>query len=310
MAGELFRLIRQFFATLLLSLIRRLAGGRDVVHSLLVDGHVRAYAVHLPPAYDGQSLLPMVLVLHGGGANAQNAMRMTGMNEKANREQFIVVYPEGTSRADEYLLTWNAGEGYCCGYAEENGIDDVKFVREMLASIQQEYSVDMQRIFATGFSNGGMMAYRLGCEMSDTLAAIGPVSGALGVENCQPERPLPVIIFHGTADQHVLYEGGTPVDNAPGEGDRVDPPVAHAVQFWVQHNLCSPIPQREENGNILRELYMGGREGTEVLLYTVKGGGHAWPGGRKGSPEGDEPTQEISATDLMWEFFISHPRTA
>jgi len=274
-------------------------------HLLTNDGRERSYLVHVPPAYQAGTSLPLVIILHGGGGNAKSAMKMTGMSIKADKEGFIAVYPNGTGRLKNRLLTWNAG--HCCGYAFEKEIDDVGFIRALIENLQRQFHIDPNRIYAAGMSNGAMMTYRLGCEISEKIAAIAPVAGALGSETCRPESPLSVIIFHGTADEHVLFEGGKP-HKSLGRPERIDKAVSYAVSFWVKHNGCSAVPQKQENGNIVHETYLAGRNGAEVVLYTIKGGGHAWPGGRRGRLQGDEPTQEISATDLMWDFFIRHPK--
>jgi polyhydroxybutyrate depolymerase len=230
---------------------------------------------------------------------------MTGMSRKSETEGFIAVYPDGTGGPGG-ALTWNAGEQYCCGDAMRRRVDDVAFIRALLEHVRSIVRIDERRVYAAGFSNGAMMTYRLGCEAADIFAAIASVSGALGTSDCRPSRPVPVIIFHGTADEHVRYEGGSPIRPGPSEGTRVDPPVADAVSFWVRHNGCPPNPQRQERGGIVRDIYARCRDDLEVALYTVKGGGHAWPGGKDGGPRGDQPTQEISATNLMWEFFTRH----
>jgi len=277
----------------------------DQMLSMRVDGRERTYLLHLPPTYDGKRPLPLVIVLHGGGGNAQNAARMTGFSAKADKEGFVVVYPNGTGRLTNRLLTWNSGN--CCGYALDHEIDDVKFIGALVDRLIRDRHIDPHRVYATGMSNGGMMAYRLGCELSDKIAAIAPVSGALNLENCQSSSPVSVIVFHGTLDEHVLYNGGAPRKGADRH-PRVDKSVAYAMSFWAMRDGCTPTPQRVENGDIIRDIYGGGKEGTEVVLYTIKGGGHAWPGGQKGYALGDEPTQSISATDLMWDFFMRHPK--
>ena len=276
----------------------------DYQQVMTVDGRERSYIVHIPPTYKGQSDLPLVIVLHGGGGNAQKAIEMTGMSDKADKEGFIVVYPNGTGQQGR--LTWNAG--FCCSYAMDNNVDDVKFIRTLIESLQNEYKTDPKRVGVMGLSNGAMMAYRLGCELSDKIAAIAPISGSLGADGCQPTDPLPVIIFHGTADKNVPYNGGKGF-RQQGEEGRVDTPVSYAVSFWVQHNQCPTDPQRQEKGSIVQETYGPCKDGAEVVLYTIIGGGHAVPGGKKGdNPTADEPTQEISAADLTWDFFASHPK--
>ena len=276
----------------------------DHVLSLKAGGRERTYLLHLPPVYDGKRSLPLVIVLHGGGGNAPGAVQMTGFSEKADKEGFVVVYPNGSGRLKNRLLTWNSGN--CCGYALDNNVDDVGFIRSLIDELERTRVIDPKRVYATGMSNGGMMTYRLACELSDKIAAAAPVAGALNLENCRPIRPVSMIIFHGTADEHVLYDGGEPLKRVDTHR-RVDKPVSSAVTFWVKQNGCSETPQREEKGNIRTEIYRGGKEGMEVALYTVKGGGHAWPGGET-YLLGAEPTREISATDLMWEFFVRHPK--
>ena len=272
--------------------------------SLHVGGRERSYLLHLPPSYDGKRPVPLVIVLHGGGGNAQTTVRMTGFSENSDKAGFVVAYPNGSGRLKTRLLTWNAGN--CCGYALDENVDDVGFIHALIDELVRTRTVDPKRVYATGISNGGMMAYRLACEMSDKIAAIGPVAGALNVENCQPAGAVSVIIFHGTDDQHVLYNGGEPVRRADTHV-RVDKAVSYAVSFWVKHDGCTETPQRSETGSIGTEIYSGGRDGAEVAVYTVKGGGHAWPGG-KAYLLGPEPTREISATELMWDFFVRHPK--
>jgi len=272
--------------------------------ALMAGERERTCLLHLPPGYNGKRLWPLVIVLHGGGGNATGAVGMTGFSEKADKEGFVVAYPNGSGRLKTRLLTWNSGN--CCGYALDNGVDDVGFIRALIDELVKTRAVDPKRVYVTGMSNGGMMTHRLGCELSDKIAAIAPVAGALDVENCQPANPVSVIIFHGTADERVLYNGGEPIRKADRHF-RVDKSVAYAVSFWVKHDGCSETPKRSDKGSIRTEIYGGGKDGAEVVLYTVNGGGHAWPGGRA-YLLGTEPTKEISATDLMWDFFMRHPK--
>lgn len=277
----------------------------DSAGRLAVGGRERSYLLHLPPNYAQAAALPLVLVLHGGGGNASNAAMMSGMSARADRAGFIVAYPNGTGRRDDRLLTWNAGN--CCGQALDQGVDDVGFIRMLIADLAGRYKVDSRRIYVTGMSNGGMMTYRVACELADVIAAAAPVAGALNPPECRPGRPVPLIIFHGTADQHVLYEGGPPrktIDSHP----RVDASVADAVAFWTANNGCPAAPASEERDGVVRDTYAGCRDGAEVVLYSIQGGGHAWPGGERGSALGDQPSDAIAASDLMWEFFARHPR--
>ena len=271
----------------------------DYNESLISGDRTRTYILHVPPAYDGMHAMPLVLVLHGAGGSAAKMVTGTGMSEKADEAGFIVVYPNGTGLLnDQLLLTWNCG--FCCGYALDNNIDDVGFIRSLIEKLEGELSIDTARIFITGMSNGAMMTYRLACELTDIVAAIAPVSGSMGEWEMASSSPVSVIIFHGTADPVVPYEGGLS-SIAPLTPGRVDKPVSYAVNRWVVHDDCSTAYTRVTDGILIKDTYSGGREGTEVILNTITGGGHVWPGD-------DILTRNISATDLIWEFFATHPK--
>lgn len=280
----------------------------DTMQSLESGGRTRTYLLHLPPAIAARNPLPLVILLHGGGGNGPGAARMSNVSVTADREGFAVVYPNGTGIFPNALLTWNAGN--CCAYAQNNNVDDVEFLKALIERLTTTLPIDRRRLFITGISNGGMMAYRAGCELADSIAAMAPVAGAQGVETCRPSDAVSLIVFHGTEDQHVLYEGGQTRSRIGG--GRIDRPVSYAVSFWAQHNACNRTPERVERGNVLRESYRGCRSGTGVVLYAIKGAGHAWPGGTPGLSlggfAGDEPTNDLSATDVMWEFFATHPK--
>ena len=159
---------------------------------------------------------------------------MSGMSTLADQQNFIAVYPNGTGK----LPTWNAGN--CCGYARQNNVDDIAFLRALIAKLQKSYSIDARRIYVTGISNGAMMSYRAACEMSDVVAAVAPVEGAQNVP-CKPASPVSLIVFHGTADHLVPYNGGsTPYQIGP---HRTDASVADTVAFWVKENGCAPAGQ-------------------------------------------------------------------
>jgi polyhydroxybutyrate depolymerase len=270
------------------------------------QGRTREYVLHLPPSSSDAKPLPLVIAMHGGGGNAENQIKTTGMNDKADHAGFVVVYPQGITRFRTRLRTWNAGN--CCGYALTEHVDDVAFMRALLARLKNEIKYDPSRVYATGLSNGGMMAYRLACEMADQIAAIAPVAGALNLPDCRPSKTVSVMIFHGTADQHVLYGGGRSSRQADWLHPRTDRSVADAEAFWVKHDQCTQPPTTKTEGRITWKSYANCAEGSEVVVITIQGGGHAWPGGRAAWPGGDEPTHEISANDAMWDFFARHHR--
>lgn len=281
--------------------------GRDVVENVYCSGRFRSALVHLPASYDSSEHLPLVLVLHGGGGNFNYAVKMTGMSAKADKERFIVAYPNGTGKYGWFVRTWNAGD--CCGYAQKHKIDDLSFFRALIRHLAGKYSIDQSRVYLAGFSNGAMMTYQLGCELSEQIAAIAVVGGSMTGRERAPSRPLPVIIFHGSNDDHVPYEGGTgklakwgyPVNRQS---------VASAVSFWVNSDGCSPQPYETANAFGEYRRYSGGMNGSEVELYTIRGAGHSWPGGRRAWFGADSPSCEISATDKIWEFFARHERVS
>ena len=158
--------------------------GIDVPAVVSVGGVERRYVVHVPGSYDGTQHVPVVLVLHASGHNANEAARISGMSVKSDSAGFVAVYPEGAGR----WQTFNAGR--CCGVAGRGNVDDVSFLRAVVADVSANYKVDPHRIYAAGMSNGAMMAYRLGCEMSDVLAAIAPVAGALEIDCAPAAHPV------------------------------------------------------------------------------------------------------------------------
>lgn len=306
-------------ATLVAALVAVLTGGAcltaadaaDLIHALRHDGSLRSYVLHLPdvaaaadPATSASVPVarPLVMVLHGGGGNAWQVARMTGMNDLADRENFLVVYPNGTGPLPRALLTWNAGN--CCGKALDDQVDDVGFLNTVVDHVARRYNVDLQRVYVTGMSNGAMMAYRLGCETPGRFAAIAPVAGAMNVD-CRPDVPLSVIAFHGTDDQHVLYEGGEPIvkkDPHP----RVDSAFQDTLAFWAAHNACNTYAT-DTQAEVTTEAYDGCAQGSQVVFLTLDGFGHAWPGGAH-RPRGDDPTASIQASEVMWDFFRLHAR--
>jgi polyhydroxybutyrate depolymerase len=275
-------------------------------HSINIAGRGRSYLLHVPPAYDGVTPLPLVLVFHGGGGRAESAVRMTHMDEVADEHGFLAVFPDGSGRLADALLTFNAGT--CCGYATNEGIDDVGFARELIGELTSTLAVDPRRVYVTGMSNGGMMSYRLACEASDLIAAAAPVAGALNISPCRPSEPISLIAFHGTEDESVLYDGGEPITRID-PNPRNDTSVAASVGFFVEHNGCDSLPESAREGGIAVDRWSGCSDGTAVELYTVEGYGHSWPGGEPGFRGASVPTQEIDASQIMWRFFEAHPKT-
>jgi polyhydroxybutyrate depolymerase len=271
--------------------------------TLTVDGQRRTFRVHVPRGVAGRVDLPVVVGLHGGGGNGEQFERQSQLSDVADRAGFVAVYPDGNGRTR--LLTWNAGT--CCGYARDQGIDDVRFVAAMLDELTSRYRIDPRRVYVTGLSNGAMMSYRIACELADRITAIAPVAGALNVDSCRPSRPLSVLVLHGTADPMVPYQGGPPTRTVPGAGSWQNGSVPDAVAFWTTQDRCPSSPTQSRDGVVVRTSYGPCADGVEVNLYTIEGGGHAWPGGLKSRDAADEPPPLPDASTLMWDFFSRFP---
>lgn len=265
-------------------------------------GMKRSYFIHLPPEYSPQEKLPLVLVLHGGMGNAKNIARITSFSDYADKENFIVAYPNGSGRFENKLLTWNAG--FCCHYSKENNIDDIGFISAFLDFLVEKYSIDSKRIYATGISNGGMMSYCIGAQLSHKITAIAPVAASYGANNQtipEPSEPVSILIIHGMQDKVIPYSGGKGSNPVYLSFYSVE----DSTLFWIRRNNCIPIAVHEElaDGTVFINRYTGGENETSVVTCLLKNGAHAWPGGQLGYFAGDKPTNEINATEIIWEFF-------
>lgn len=275
----------------------------DRMHALEHDGRTRYFDVHLPEGSAVRHPLPVVLNFHGGLGSADSQRRQSRMDELSDERGFLVVYPEGTGRLAHRLLTFNAGS--CCGYAKRRKVDDVGFVDTLLDQLPREYPIDVKRIYATGMSNGGMMSYRLGCELSHRIAAIGPVAGPMAVDGPVPSRPVPLIHFHGVQDRNAVFDGGIGPNAIQPTPHRA---VREILAWWREVNGCAPEPVevREERDYVLqRWAPPASRPGAEVVLCALPEGGHTWPGGTDVSAilHTGRLIESVNANRMMWEFF-------
>lgn len=238
------------------------------------------------------------------------------MDALSDREGFLAVYPNGTGVFQGRLLTWNAGS--CCGYAMQNGIDDVGFVRALLDDLAKHTTVDRTRVYATGLSNGAMMAYRLAAEAPDIVAAIAPVAGAALPSPFSPTVPIPILHIHSVDDTRALYGGGLGPPY-PMTRTRVQhPAVEEVVARWANLGGCADPPEvarplRNGAGHTATRIaYARCGAGKEVVLWKLTGAGHVWPGGERSYVElllGSQAkilgpaTDIIDANAAMWEFF-------
>lgn len=267
----------------------------------------RSYRVHVPPG--GGVGRPVVLAFHGRLGSGRGMERLTHLDRIADRYGFTVVYPEGVR------ASWN--DGRPTSPAARAGVDDVAFVSIVIDDVVRTERADRQRVFATGFSTGGMFTERLGCELAGRLAGIASVAGPLPVETagrCRPARPLPVLLMQGTEDPVVPYGGG-PVSKRGGGGSVMS--VAATADRWRSLDGCGArpvarlLPKRVRDGTRVSVTeYPGCRRGTSVAVYTVAGGGHAWPGGSRYLPRrvAGRTSRDFDAGETIWRFFARAPR--
>lgn len=279
----------------------------DHTRSLEVDKRSRTYLIHIPPKHDPKKPTPVVLAFHGGGSNAKQMIQFCGLNETADKHGFIVVYPNGTGPLEK-VLTWNGGN--CCGYAMQNNVDDVAFSGALLDDLAKVVKVDPNRVYATGMSNGAIMGYKLASELSDRIAAIAPVGGPMGTETCKPVRPVSVIHFHGTDDQFAPFKGGKGKKSLSQTNFYS---VEHSVRSWVEANGCkekpetTKLPDKAKDGTRVTITNFGsGKDKAEVVLVAIEGMGHTWPGQQPAVKFLGKSTRNVSANEMMWEFFQKH----
>lgn len=284
---------------------------RTGAQSLLVThaGQRREAIVHVPAraAVVGRAV-PLVVALHGGGGSAAHMAGEDryGLLAKADREGFVVVFPNGTSRPPGgRFATWNAGG--CCGHARDSGADDVGFVRATVAAVRARVAIDGGRIFATGMSNGGMLAHRLACDAADLFRAVAAVAGTDGTLACTPVRPVSVLHVHARDDTHVRFDGGAGPDAFRDDAKVMDfVSVPETIARWVRRNRCAAPPQHTSaSKGAACETYAPCADGTTVRLCVTDDGGHAWPGApwlRRGKTRG---THALVANDVIWDFFAA-----
>jgi polyhydroxybutyrate depolymerase len=265
---------------------------------------VRCYHLYIPESYDAAQPAPVVVSLHGFVLNPDIQAIISGWHRLADQEGFILAYAQGTS----YPRRWNAGATWGA-----DKVDDVQFFRDLVDDLSDLAAVDRSRVFVNGFSNGGGMSVRIGCDAADVVAAIGSVAGAVvDMATCNPSRPVPAMAFHGTDDWIVPYDGGViqvlPLRQAAYLTQA--PTYFVGAEAWVASlaglNGCDPTAQMlPPEGDVQGRRFSGCDQDAEVYLYTIEGGGHQWPGGMT-IPGAGKNTTHIDATEEMWRFFQHH----
>ena len=273
------------------------------------DGLTRRYRLYVPSTLRAGERVPLLVALHGGtGWGAQFELN-TGFDGLAESNHFLVVYPDGTNARAESttLLTWNGG--VCCGAAADRDVDDVRFISLLLDELERTQPVDTSRVFATGHSNGAILSYRLACEMSDRISAIGVQSGVIGVP-CRPARPVSVFHLHGLADTNIPIDGG----RGSGIAGVVFPSPRIAPATFVESDRCTTGPfdaSDSANPDVTARTWSECEEGRAVRFVTVAGASHAWMG-HPSSAAGaaslvGTPYQGFDASRAIWSFLAAQP---
>jgi len=292
--------------------------GKDLRTSFIYDSLKRTFNIHIPSFYDKSIQVPLVIALHGRGANGASMIILThkGFNKMADNDGFIMVYPDGIE------LNWNDGrmDEEANDRAHRENIDDVGFLSALIDSMINDYNIDPKRVYVTGISNGAIMSYRLACELSHKITAIAPVDGNIPIlifSECSPSRAVSVLAINNTDDPLVPFEGGYIYGIRKINLGKVLS-VNESIEFWVNRNRCSVIPvvteepdmDPKDGTRVTVKQYCNGLDGTEVVLYAVEGGGHTWPGGVQYLPARviGKTCKDFDANEVIWSFFKKHSR--
>ena len=285
----------------------RLIKPGDYQKSINIEGVERTYLLHIPLGYDPNKKYPLVMVFHGGGGTGQQVATKTGFNTYADRDGFIVLYPNGIENS------WNDRRGTT--KSDKQGIDDVGFVSALIEHLTTIFPIDKNRIYASGISNGAIFSHRLACKLSSKIAAIGVVAGEIPeaiVSSCGLSSPMSRIAIHGVADPLNPFLGG---ETRGGGGGRILSAQATA-EIWAKHNGCSLTPSKtqvtptvNDGTSVEKWAYPNCKKGVDVILYAVNGMGHAWP---PQDPEvsriSGKTSHNIDTTKVIWAFFKSHSK--
>jgi len=303
----------------------------DYFNFLNTDGRLRTYRLHIPPNYNVNTQLPLVLCLHGDGFPSVNSYThkhyyASDMDKKADEEGFILVYPNGGFFLYKYTVDYPSFLSFIelfpiitfsrqWNHWNTSKIDDVGFIHNLIDHLQTTLTINTSKIYITGLSGGAMMTYQIGSELSEIIAAIAPVAGASGGINSvsepddslpiytvpKPEKPMPIMILYGMNDPS--YNGGwlNFLNFGPYTSWGYLLSAEESVSLWVEYNNCNDTPEitESENGRIITKKYHNTNTDADVVYVTYLDGGHEWF---------KSPPYEESATDLIWDFFESHPK--
>ena len=273
--------------------------------NITFDGVARNFIVYLPSGYNNSGKMPLIFAIHGGSGTPEGMINIANFKTIADRDKVVLVYPEGVQK------NWNDGRPTA---PNQLGINDVGFFNQMCDYMINNYSVDEKKIYATGISNGGFMSTRLGCELSNRIAAIAvnaaTIEATTIAPNCKPNRPVPALYIHGTTDPLVPFLGGQITAGGTAGGTILS--HFQAIDKWVTINGCNPTPTvtdlpdiANDGTTIKQRVYSGGANGSEVVSYVVLNGGHTWPQGYQYLNEAiiGKTSQDMNACEVIWTFF-------
>jgi polyhydroxybutyrate depolymerase len=273
--------------------------------NLTVDGNPRSFIVYLPTGYNNAGKMPLIFAIHGGSGTPEGMINIANFKTIADRDKVVLVYPAGIQK------NWNDGRPTT---PNQLGINDVSFFNQLCDYTINNYSVDGTKIYATGISNGGFMSSRLGCELSNRIAAIAvdaaTIEATTIAPNCNPGRPVPAIYIHGTSDPLVPFTGGQMTAGGTAGGTVLS--HFQAIDKWVTINGCNStptitdLPDISNDGTTIKQrVYAGGINSSEVVSYVVLNGGHTWPQGFQYLNEAiiGKTSQDMNACEVIWTFF-------
>lgn len=261
----------------------RVAQPLDSSWTLTVGSMQRTAHVHVPASYDPTKPTPLVINVHGLTSYADQQAQLSHAIAKSDAASFVVIHPEGTGTP----RSWNAGA--CCAPASTEGVDDLGFISALVDEAATRLCIDPSRVYLMGLSNGGHMAYASACQLADKFAAVASVAGILHQSSCNPARPVPLFQVHGNSDPIVAYSGGS-----------------SSVSTWKTKNGCTSSSTTYQNGAASCTTHTGCTAGADVVFCTINGGGHQWPGG-DALPFLGTKSDDLIATDAIWDFFVAHP---
>jgi polyhydroxybutyrate depolymerase len=283
------------YTTILLVLIGfsfPISAQQTINGSIIHDGIQRDYILYIPAIYDGSLNVPLVLNFHGFGSNANEQMFYGDFRDIADTEGFVLVHPQGT--------TLNGSQYWNVGSPGSSSVDDVGFIEALIDELGNLYAINLDRVYATGMSNGGFMSFLLACQLSEKIAAIASVTGSMTFDtydNCNAQHPTPILQIHGTSDNIVPYNGNT--------GSL---PIDDIISYWVNYNNCDTNPTTtalpdinpSDGSTVEHIIYSGGDNGVTTEHMKIIGGGHTWPGSAITLPG---TNQDINASMEIWHFF-------